>query len=96
MFIKYLQKNTLKKKLIVLLKFTKKLNFLAILEIYLQLSTKVFYKNSINNNNKNITKILNKKILNSFTKISTFLKILDVRFLLTKKLISKSSIITRL
>lgn len=52
LFAKLLQKNTTKKKLIALLKSIKKLKFLAILKTYSQLSTKVFYKNLINNNNK--------------------------------------------
>lgn len=61
-----------KKKSIVLLKSTKKSKFLIILKTYSQLRTKVSYKNSINNNNKDIIKLINNKTLNNLIELSTF------------------------
>jgi len=74
LFVKRLQKNIIEKKSITLLKSTKKSKSLAILEIYLQLSTKVFYKYLINNNNKNIIKLVDNRILNSLTRLFTSFK----------------------
>jgi len=81
-----LQKNITKKKLIVLLKSTKKLKFLAILEIYLQLNTKVFYKNLINSKNKNIIKLTNNRIFNNFTKLSIFFENIRYKLFINKKI----------
>jgi len=63
-----LRKNTTK-KINCIVKVYEKSNFLAILEIHSQLRTKVSYKNSINNNNKNIIKLANNKIFNNFIKL---------------------------
>jgi len=66
-----LRKNIIKKKSIALLKSTKKSKSLAILETYSQLRIKVSYKKLINNNNKNIIKLANNKILNNLIDLST-------------------------
>ncbi len=81
-----MQKNITKKKLIVLLKSTKKLKFLAILEIYLQLNTKVFYKNLINSKNKNIIKLTNNRIFNTFTEFSIFFENIRYKLFINKKI----------
>lgn len=66
-----MRKNIIKKKSIALLKSTKKSKSLAILETYSQLRIKVSYKKLINNNNKNIIKLANNKILNNLIDLST-------------------------
>ncbi len=88
--IKRLQKNFIKKKSIALLKFTKKLKFLAILEIYLQLRTKIFYKSSINNNNRNIIKLIDNKILNNLTKLFTSFEGTKHKLFINKKISVKT------
>ena len=83
---KIFAKKYYKKKLIVLSKSIKKSKFLAILEIYLQLSTKFFYKNLINSNNKNIIKLANNRIFNNFTKISIFFENIKYKLFINKKI----------
>ena len=86
MFIKYLRKNITKKKLIILLKSTKKLKSLAILKTYSQLSTIFFYKSSINNNKKNIIELINNKISNNFTKLFTSFEDIKCKLFINKKI----------
>ena len=86
LFVKRLQKNITKKKLIILLKSTKKLKFLAILKIYLQLSTKVFYKNLINNNNKDIIELIDNKISNNLIELSTSFKDIRCKLFINKRI----------